>query len=274
MVTDEIDPSWIIREINVQPRLQGKAIVVAGGGGIGGELARRYAREGAAVVLGDLDQDSAQKTVEEIRRAGGIAEAVRLDGGDEATIVEAVALAEKNFGGLHGFHANFANFADGVIDAGIVDLPLDVFDDVMRINCRGFVLCTRHAVPLMIKSGGGSMLYTSSGSAHAGDDTRAAYAMSKAAGHALMRHVARRYGPDGVRANAIAPGIIMHERLAGALGDRLEGFTKWSYSRMPIRSRLGNPGDIAALSALLMSDEGSYITGQVLSVDGGSTMRP
>jgi NAD(P)-dependent dehydrogenase (short-subunit alcohol dehydrogenase family) len=258
----------------VEPRLKGKAIVVAGGGGIGGELARRYASEGAAVVLGDIDLDSAQKLAEEIKQAGGIAEAVRLDGGDEATIAEAVAVAEKKFGRLDGFHANFASFADGVISAGIVDLPLEVFDEVMRINTRGFVLCTRHAVPLLIKSGGGSIIYTSSGAAHAGEDTRAAYAMSKAADHALMRHVARRHGPQGIRANVIAPGIIMHERLANSLGDKLEGFKQWSYSRMPIRSRLGNPGDIAALSALLMSDEGSYITGQILSVDGGSSMRP
>jgi NAD(P)-dependent dehydrogenase (short-subunit alcohol dehydrogenase family) len=94
--------------------------------------------------------------------------------------------------------------------------------------------------------------------------------MSKAAGHALMRHVAKRYGAQGIRANAIAPGIIMHPRLEAAVGPE---FIPWARSRIPLRTRLGNPGDIAALSALLMSDEGAYITGQVVSVDGGATMR-
>jgi NAD(P)-dependent dehydrogenase (short-subunit alcohol dehydrogenase family) len=248
-------------------RLDGKVIVVAGGGGIGDELARHFAREGASVVLGDLDGARAREVAAEI---GDKAIGTELNGADEASVKAIVALAVDSFGGLDGFHANFASFKDGIIDVGAVDLPLEVYDEVMHINARGYLLCTQHAVPAMITRGGGSMVYTSSGSAHAGDDTRAAYAMSKAAGHALMRSVARRHGKDGVRANAIAPGIIMHPRLAASVP---EGFDQWARSRTPYKLRLGAPSDIAALSALLMSDEGAYITGQVLSVDGGSTMR-
>jgi NAD(P)-dependent dehydrogenase (short-subunit alcohol dehydrogenase family) len=258
----------------LEKRLQGKVIVVAGGGGIGGELARRYAREGAKVVLGDLDLTGAEDVVREIELAGGTAAAAFLDGGDAASIAALTALAEQNFGGLDGFHANFAHFGGMLLEDSIVDLPLEIFDEAMRVNIRGFVLCTRFAVPAMLRRGGGSMLYTSSGAAHTGEATRAAYGISKAAGHALMRHVARRYGPENIRANTIAPGVILHERLKASLGPGLDAFKEWGKSHIAVKTRLGAPGDIAAMSALLMSDEGSYITGQVISVDGGSTMRP
>ena len=139
----------------------------------------------------------------------------------------------------------------------------------MRVNARGFVLCTRHAIAAMLRRGGGSMLYTSSGAAFMAEKVRVAYAMSKVAGHALMRHVANRFGPNGIRANVIAPGVIAHPRFDAIIPrDLAEQMTMQVAMR-----RLGRPPDIAALSALLMSDEGSYITGQVISVDGGTSMR-
>ncbi len=254
----------------MQNRLEGKVIVVAGAGGIGDGLARRYASEGAAVVLGDVDAESAKATAEAVNAAGGKAIGVELDGGDDAAIKAAVDLAVSRFGGLDGFHANFANFRDGQSHADVLSLPMEIYDDVMRVNARGFVLCTRHAVPAMIARGGGSMIYTSSGAAHVGEVVRVAYAMSKTAGHALMRHVANRFGPEGIRANVIAPGVISHPRFEAQVSPALANSMM---QRTPIRTRLGRPLDIAALGALLMSDEGSYITGQVISVDGGGTMR-
>src|SRR5581483_10065023 len=100
-------------------RLQGKTILLAGGGGIGAELARRYASEGAAVVLGDVDLDGANATVEAIKRAGGRAIATHLDGGDESSITAAVALARQSYGGLDGLHANYAAFLDGGPNTGV-----------------------------------------------------------------------------------------------------------------------------------------------------------
>jgi NAD(P)-dependent dehydrogenase (short-subunit alcohol dehydrogenase family) len=250
-------------------RLKGKVIVVAGAGGIGDELARRYACEGAAVVLGDIDSGAAKKTAKAIASAGGGCIGVELDGASDESISAAVDLAVRKFGGLDGFHVNFASFRDGETGADVLDLPLGIYDEVMRVNARGSVLCTRRAVPAMQARGGGCMLYTRSGAAFMGEPVRVAYAMSKVATHALMRHVAGRFGAEGIRANAIAPGVIAHPRFDAVISAELAEQMK---SRVPVR-RLGRPTDIAATSALLMSDEGSFITGQVISVDGGNSMR-
>jgi NAD(P)-dependent dehydrogenase (short-subunit alcohol dehydrogenase family) len=251
-------------------RLEGKSILVAGAGGIGGGLARRYASEGAAVVLGDLHLDGARSVVEDIVTTGGEALAVRLDGADEESVAAAVATAVKTFGGLDGLHANFATFVDPVLNVGVLDLPMEAFDETMRVNTRGFFICTRHALPPIIARGGGCILYTSSGAVYRGETTRVAYAMSKEAGHALMRHVAVRHGPDGVRANSIAPGLTMHD---GWPAEVRAEYEKNPYDLGFVKSRRGSPADMAAMSALLMSDEGGFVTGQVISVDGGLNMR-
>lgn len=251
-------------------RLEGKVIIVAGGGGIGNECARRYAGEGAAVVLGDIDADIAKSAVDEIAAAGGKAIATKLDGADDGSVKAAVDLAVSSFGGLDGFHANFANFSDGASGTDVLTIPMDIFDDVMRVNARGFVLCTRHAVPAMLARGGGSIVYTSSGAAHQGQSVRVAYSMSKAAEHALMRHVATRFGPEGIRANVIAPGVVAHKHFWEVIPADVADQMKEGNAV----KRLGTPADIAAMGALLMSDEGSFITGQVISVDGGGSMRP
>lgn len=248
-------------------RLEGKVIVVAGAGGIGSGLARRYAAEGAAVVLGDIDEASARAAADDVAGAGGRIIATRLDGADEASVAGIVALAQAEFGGLDGFHANFASFQEGERD--ILDLPLDIFDEMIRINLRGFVLCTRHALPPMIARGGGAMLYTSSASSFAGLPNRPAYAMSKVAGHALMRHVAARFGPDGIRANALTPGIVVPPEAEDKVPP---DFLKSMREVTPLR-RLGTPEDVGAVAAFLMSDDGAYVTGQLISIDGGRTMR-
>jgi len=253
----------------MEGRLKGKVIVVAGAGGIGSGLAWRYAREEASVLVGDVDGTAAEALADEIGAAGHTAIGAALDGGDEASINAAVVLAVSRFGGLDGFHANYASFKDGESGEDILGLSMETFDEVMRINARGFVLCTRAAIPEMLKRGGGSMVYTTSGAAFMGETVRLAYAMSKLSAHALVRHVANRFGHDGIRANAIAPGVVSHARFEAVMDPEV---VKAMAARIPI-GRLGQPDDIAAMGALLMSDEGSFISGQVLSVDGGTSMR-
>ncbi|WP_199254235.1 SDR family NAD(P)-dependent oxidoreductase [Mycolicibacterium mengxianglii] len=249
--------------------LAGKIIVVAGAGGIGDALATRYAGDGARVVVGDLDGDHATELASRIDPTGERVVGTGLDGTDEESVAALVALAMSRYGALHGFHANFANFADGLSTAG-VDLPLEDFDQVMNVNARGYFLCSRHAVPAIVESGGGSIVYTSSAAAHMPSPVRVAYAMSKAAVHALMRTVATRYGPKGVRANAITPGLILHDRLP----ELPESLVASAKATTPIKSRLGMPEDIAAMGSFLMSDDAGYLTGQVIAVDGGGSMRP
>ena len=251
-------------------RLTNKVVLVAGAGGIGRGLARRYAGEGASVVLGDIDLDAAKQVVDEISADGGEATEIHLDGADEASVADAVSACVEQYGGLDGLHANFANFADSDLSIGVLELPLDVYDDVQRVNARGFLLCTRAALPAMIERGSGSIVYTSSAAAYAAGGVQLAYSMSKAAGHVLMRHVAARYGRQGIRANTIAPAMTLHPRLEQQLPAE---YIEWAKAAAVIKSRVGAPEDIAAMGALLLSDEGSYITGQVINIDGGTIMR-
>jgi NAD(P)-dependent dehydrogenase (short-subunit alcohol dehydrogenase family) len=251
-------------------RLEGKTILVAGGGGIGGGLARRFAGEGANVVLGDVALEPAEALCAEIAATGGSALATLLDGSDEASAVAAVALARKQFGGLDGAHINFASFVDNDQARGIMELPLEAFDETMTINLRGYYLCARAAIPALLERGGGSLVFTSSPAACNGMPGQVAYSIAKAGVEALMRHVASRYGAQGIRANCISPGSTLHERLESELD---EATRQWCLSLAIVKSRLGRPDDIAAMSALLMADEGAYITGQVIGVDGGVVMR-
>lgn len=260
-------------------RLTGKTVLVAGGGFIGNGLACRYAEEGASVVIGDLRLSAARSIADGIVDRRGKALAVELDGTDEDSIRDALEAACAAFGGLDGLHVNFASFADSAADQGVTDLAMEAYDEAMHVNARGYVLCTRHALPELIRRGGGSIVYTSSAAAYLSEPTRFAYAMSKAAVNALMRHVAVRYAQQGVRANCIAPGIVMNMRGPDdidhpTLGKMPPEFLDWAFACQLNKTRVANPGDIAAAGALLMSDEGSFITGQVLNVDGGATLRP
>ena len=240
--------------------LKNMVIAVACAGGIGTGLARRYAAEGASILIGDINADAA---------AGGKATVQALDIGDNAAVADFVSSAERIYGGVDGFHVNAVNFKHGREDTDAVDISLEIFDDILRINAGGALRCAKNATPAMLRRGGGCILFTSSGSARNADPTRVAYGMSKASLHSLARHVAMRWGKENIRSNVIAPGVTLHPRLEQAAPELKE----WALKRVP-GQYLGTPEDIAALAALLMSSEGRYITGQVISVDGGSTMRP
>ena len=251
-------------------RLEGKVILVAGAGGIGSGLARRYAAEGAQVVVGDINKEAADGIVALINQEGGEALAIQLDGADEQSANDVVAACVSSYGGLDGMHVNFASLADSNPENGILELPLEIFDEVQRVNARGFYLCTRAAIPAMLKRGGGSIVYTSSAAAYGAGAGQVAYSMSKSAVHALMRHVANRFGSQGVRANTIAPALTFPAEVEPHLPSEL---IDWAKAGAAIKSRIGRPEDIAAMGALLLSDEGGYITGHVINIDGGTVMR-
>jgi len=252
--------------------LAGKVAVVAGGaGGIGTATSIRIAEEGASVVIGDVDGAAAEQVAARIRDAGGRAVAAATDISDETQVRELVQLAVREFGGIDLLHANAADLSPGNIgrDSDIVDIPMEVFDRTVAVNLRGHVLCARHAIPLLIERGGGALVFTSSAAAYIGEPERPAYAITKSGITALVRHIASRWGKKGIRANAIAPGLV----LTPTVQEGLEPQFRERVLRLGRSSRLGRPEDIAAMVAYLGSDDGEWINGQVMSVDGGALMR-
>jgi NAD(P)-dependent dehydrogenase (short-subunit alcohol dehydrogenase family) len=250
--------------------VESKVFVVAGGGsGIGAATALRLARQGARVVVGDPRPGAAQHTAQQIVAAGGDAAAQTFDIVDDASVRALVAAAVDRYGGLDGIHVNSADLDAVLHDSDAVEVPLAIVDRTLTVNLRGHLLCTRHAVPALLARGGGAIVYTSSGAAFMGEPSRVAYAMSKSGLHALVRHVASRWGKQGIRANAVAPGLVLTDAVRRAMSEDALAQVL-AITRSP---RLGKPEDIAATVAFLLSGEGEWINGQVISVDGGVTLR-
>jgi NAD(P)-dependent dehydrogenase (short-subunit alcohol dehydrogenase family) len=219
--------------------------------------------------LGDINVAGVNATAELVNKVGGKAVAAAFDISDDASVKALVDCAVETYGGLDFMHANAADLSLCMIDTHAVDVPLDLFDRTITVNLRGHLLCTRHAIPAFQKRGGGAIVYTSSAAAFAGEPERVAYAVSKSGIHALMRHVASRWGKEGIRSNAIAPGFILTEQTQATMPEEMQQAIV-ALGRSP---RLGHPEDIAAMVAMLFSDDGEWINGQVVSVDGGVTMR-
>jgi NAD(P)-dependent dehydrogenase (short-subunit alcohol dehydrogenase family) len=252
--------------------LNGKVAVVAGGaGGIGTATSIRLGEEGARVVVGDLDGQSARDVADEIVRSGGTAVGIAFDIAVEEEVAGLVATAVEEFGGLDILHANAADLSPATIgqDSDASQIALEVFDRTMQVNMRGHLLCVRHGIPELLKRGGGAVVFTSSVAAFAGEPERPAYAMAKSAINALVRHVASRWGKDGIRANAVAPGLV----LTGPVREAISPEFREQVLQMSRSPRLGAPEDIAAMVAFLASSDGEWVNGQVISVDGGTILR-
>ncbi|MBL7496716.1 SDR family oxidoreductase [Frankia sp. CNm7] len=254
--------------------LAGKAFVVAGGAtGIGAGAAIRLAEEGADVVVGDVNLPGAEATVAQITKTGGTAVAVRFDLADEASVEELVGRAIEEFGAVHGLFNVGADLSAGNLgrDRTLLDTDLDVWQRTLDVNLVGFVRTVRAVLPHLLANGGGGIVNTSSGAAvsSGSDGRRPAYAASKSAVNALTRHVARSYGPRGVRCNGVMPGLVMGET---QLEQNDLAMQKMFLSQVPT-TRLGRPSDLAAVVAFLLSDDAEWINGQVWAVDGGANMR-
>jgi NAD(P)-dependent dehydrogenase (short-subunit alcohol dehydrogenase family) len=245
------------------------AIITGAASGIGRGCALRLAAEGAAIAIGDIDEAGAKKVVGEIEEAGGRGFALRTDVSDESAFQALIGAAVQEFGRLDILHNNAAALGRASIggDLDITTLDVDTFDRTMAINARSVMIGCKHAIPFMLESGGGSIINTSSGAASLGGLTGTAYASSKAAVNCLTQYVATQYGKQGIRCNAILPGLIMTPAVDVGMTPEVVQMILDHH----MTPEAGGPEDIAAMVAFLASDESRYVTGQLLRVDGGIT---
>ncbi|MDA3000375.1 MAG: glucose 1-dehydrogenase [Actinomycetota bacterium] len=247
-------------------RLSGKVALITGAAsGLGRTAAELFASEGARVVVADVvDGDD---VISAIDAAGGEATYVRCDVTDSDSVAAAVEHAHDEFGALHVLYNNAGVMLSD--DDGPENTPLSTYERTMDINVKGVLLGCRHALPLMLASGGGSIINVASFVAHMGAATpQVAYTASKGAVLAMTREIAVIYARRGVRANALCPGPIMTPLLAKFLSDDAKRERRLVHIPM---GRFGEPHEIANGALFLASDESSWMTGQSLVIDGGIT---
>lgn len=242
-------------------RLKNKVALITGGGqGIGRLTALTFAREGARVAVADINMTAVQTVAAEIERADGQAKAVFLDV-SRGESVDAALQSVLNWAGGVDVLINNAGITR---DARMQKMTEEQFDAVISVNLRGVWLCARACVPSMIARGGGAILNAASVVGLYGNFGQTNYVAAKAGVIGMTKTWARELGPNGIRVNAVAPGFTATEMLATVPEKVLESVRE----RTPLR-RLGKPEDIANAYLFLASDEATFITGQVLSVDGG-----
>ena len=257
--------------------LTGKTVVVVAAGSnpqrpsLGSATAQRLAQEGAHVVVSDVDLAAAQLTVNAIAAEGGSANAVHVDATSEASIQMLIDGIVEARGALHGLHFNAMDMgpnalgADGLHD--ICSLPLEVWNRSIDVGLTGFFLTAKYAIPHLIAAGGGGIVCTASDAVYAGEPIRLAYATAKTGMTAVVRHIASAYGQKGIRANAVAPGMVLPGVALDAMGDRAGKIL-----RMGRSIRHGQPADIANAVTFLLSDDGAWINGQTIKIDGGTIL--
>lgn len=246
--------------------LEGKvAIITGGGGGIGRESARLFAAEGVRVLVGDVSLGAAEETV---RAIGTSALAFEVDTRDEDSVAKMVAAAVEAFGGL-----DVAFNLAGVPGRGTLeDLTLETWSNVLAVHLTGTFLCTKYEAARMKAQGrGGSIINMASLNALQAAEGLGAYCTAKAGIAMFSKVAALELGPAGIRVNAVAPGLIRTPRTTQRISDNpaLEP----AYTEATPLGRIGEMRDVANLALYLASDASEWVTGQVISVDGGATLK-
>ncbi|MFC9835196.1 SDR family NAD(P)-dependent oxidoreductase [Rhodococcus sp. NPDC127530] len=248
------------------------ALVTAGGSGMGRAACVRFAAEGAHVIVTDLDADAAKGTVSQIEAADGSAEAHQLDVAEKAAVTSLIEQVRATHGVLHVLY----NHA-GIPGASGLDISEDQFNLAVDVNIKGAFFLTAACQDLLEAAGGkGSVIFTASVSGIVGSPLSPLYSMTKGGIVLLMKSLALKFGPLGIRVNAICPGPIATPMLPQFFGrdtgadvsDVVDSFTV----NVPL-GRQGQPEEIAAAAAFLASDDASFVNGVPLPVDGGYLAR-
>jgi NAD(P)-dependent dehydrogenase (short-subunit alcohol dehydrogenase family) len=247
-------------------RLQGKTAIVTGAGsGIGRASAKLFAAEGAHVLASDIT-DAVLETADQIRAAGGTAIGMKSDASDEAAVKELIARATRELGGLHVVYAN-AGVSGGLTT--LEDTTTDLFERILRINLIGPFLAIKHASPIMVKQGKGSIICTASVAGLRSGAGGIPYSASKAGVVSLVQTTANMLRGTGVRINAICPGLIETGMTKPLFEMARARGTEARIGQLCSLGRYGEPDEIAGAALFLASDDASYVTGQAIPVDGG-----
>lgn len=243
-------------------------IVTGAGQGIGRAIAMSYAREGAQVVVADFNEEMGSETVRLIEAAGGVASFSFGDVSKEESVKAMVEFAVATYGRLD-IACNSAALSRGA--GPIHELERSVFDQTLEMCLTNTWLCMKYEIAAMLKNGGGAIVNISSNSSLKGQAFNTAYATAKAGVNILTKSSAAEYGAQGIRINAVSPGVIRTpgvEKYFEEQPKMAEGLRKAA-----VMDRLGEPEEIAEAVTFLSSDRASFITGQLLSVDGGGSVR-
>ncbi|MBI0397036.1 SDR family oxidoreductase [Acinetobacter bereziniae] len=249
-------------------RLKDKiALITGAGAGIGEATALLFADQGAKVIVADRDYDNAKKVAEKI---GANAFAVAADVAKSAEVEVMVKAGVEHFGGLD-ILVNNAGF--GTLGT-VVSLEEDLWDSVIDVNLKGVFLCSKFAIPELIRRGGGSIVNLASTISVVGIPDRAAYVAAKGGVAALTRAMALDHANEGIRVNSVAPGVInssYYDKMFKEVEDPT-AFKKGLEARSPL-NKMGEPIDIANMILFLASDESTFSTGAMFTIDGGYTAR-
>jgi NAD(P)-dependent dehydrogenase (short-subunit alcohol dehydrogenase family) len=251
--------------------LEGQVAIVTGGAwGIGGATARRLARDGARVLIADLDGDGGEENVARISEAGGTALAMSVDVSDGEQIEGMVRRAADEWGRLDVLVQN-AYRGDASHQGSAVTLSEEGWDSSMDVLVKALFLGAKHAVPQLESAGGGSIVNMASVHGMLMAPGRLAYEAGKSAVIGMTKQMATDFGPSNIRVNCVLPGHIVTERQEERWAQRPE-MLEFFRQHYPLR-RVGQPDDIANAVAFLCSSDASFITGHALAVDGGMTVQ-